>query len=181
MDSLWIDFVNSDRRDYTGRGRHEDRLDQEPWLRSLLARHDLEPVNVRSRAAREALRGLRALLRRLVTSISEGRRIGDRDLAALNAYLAEGSIVSRLERRGDSFRVSLEPARHGLPGVLFRIASSFAGFLVEADPGRLKVCDNPDCQWVFYDRSRSRTRRWCDDGCGNLLKVRRFRARKGRG
>jgi predicted RNA-binding Zn ribbon-like protein len=178
MDSLWIDFVNSDHRDYTGRGRHEDRLEQEPWLTSLLERYDLEPINVRSRAARDALRGLRGLLRRLVTSIVEGRGVGDRDLDALNAYLAGGPVVSRLEREGESFLVRLEPTKHGLTGVLFRIASSFAGFLVDADPDRLKTCDNADCQWVFYDQSRSRTRRWCADDCGNLLKVRRFRARE---
>jgi predicted RNA-binding Zn ribbon-like protein len=44
---------------------------------------------------------------------------------------------------------------------------------------RLKACDNPDCQWAFYDRSRNRQGAWCDmASCGNRLKNREFRARR---
>jgi predicted RNA-binding Zn ribbon-like protein len=51
--------------------------------------------------------------------------------------------------------------------------------LETGEPGRLKACENVDCFWVFYDNSRNRTRRWCDSrGCGNLIKVRRFRAKR---
>ncbi|MCL6580471.1 MAG: CGNR zinc finger domain-containing protein [Firmicutes bacterium] len=47
-------------------------------------------------------------------------------------------------------------------------------FLGELD----KVCANADCGWLFYDDSRNRSRRWCDGRyCGNLIKVRRFRAK----
>ena len=80
-----------------------------------------------------------------------------------------------------SARARLVPKKPGLHAVLFEIASSFAAFLVEGDPDRLKLCDNPDCQWVFYDTTRRRTRRWCEDACGNLMKVRRFRAKKRKG
>jgi predicted RNA-binding Zn ribbon-like protein len=49
---------------------------------------------------------------------------------------------------------------------------------------RLKRC--PDCQWVFYDRTRSRTKVWCDmlagdaggRSCGTIAKVRRYRERQ---
>jgi CGNR zinc finger len=49
---------------------------------------------------------------------------------------------------------------------------------------RLKAC--PDCRWVFYDRTRSGTKRWCvmnaagpdGRGCGNIAKARRHRARQ---
>jgi hypothetical protein len=49
---------------------------------------------------------------------------------------------------------------------------------------RLKRC--PDCQWIFYDRTRSRTKVWCDmlagdsggRSCGTIAKVRRFRERQ---
>jgi predicted RNA-binding Zn ribbon-like protein len=43
---------------------------------------------------------------------------------------------------------------------------------------RLKVCSADDCQFVFYDRSRSRTQRWCAmETCGNRVKTRRYRHR----
>jgi predicted RNA-binding Zn ribbon-like protein len=49
---------------------------------------------------------------------------------------------------------------------------------------RLKIC--PDCQWAFYDHTRSRTKIWCDmlagdaggRSCGTIAKVRRFRERQ---
>lgn len=36
-----------------------------------------------------------------------------------------------------------------------------------------------DCGGIIYDGSHNRARRWCDvEECGNLVKVRQFRARR---
>jgi len=44
---------------------------------------------------------------------------------------------------------------------------------------RLRACANPDCGWVFYDRSRNQQGSWCAMAvCGNRLKNRRLRARR---
>jgi predicted RNA-binding Zn ribbon-like protein len=44
---------------------------------------------------------------------------------------------------------------------------------------RLRACANPECRWVFYDRSRNQQGNWCDMAvCGNRLKNRHFRARR---
>jgi hypothetical protein len=41
---------------------------------------------------------------------------------------------------------------------------------------RVSVCANPACRLVFVDDSRNRSRRWCDNaGCGNRVRVRRYR------
>lgn len=46
---------------------------------------------------------------------------------------------------------------------------------------QLKLCHNPDCRWVFVDRSKNHSRRWCEMGtCGNRAKVRRYRRRQAR-
>jgi len=45
---------------------------------------------------------------------------------------------------------------------------------------RLKACPGPDCAWVFYDRTRNGSRRWCQmSECGNRAKGAAFRARAG--
>jgi predicted RNA-binding Zn ribbon-like protein len=45
---------------------------------------------------------------------------------------------------------------------------------------RLKICGNADCLYAFYDRSHSRRGAWCDmASCGNLIKNRNLRARRG--
>ena len=46
------------------------------------------------------------------------------------------------------------------------------------DWGRLKACPGPDCGWMFLDRSRNGSRRWCQmSACGNRAKGAAFRAR----
>ncbi|MNI89783.1 CGNR zinc finger [compost metagenome] len=63
--------------------------------------------------------------------------------------------------------------------VMAEVAASLAKTLIDGEIGRIRVCDNPDCRWVFYDDTRNRTKKYCEDKtCGNLMKVRRFRARK---
>jgi hypothetical protein len=42
---------------------------------------------------------------------------------------------------------------------------------------RVSVCANPACGLVYVDDSRNGSRRWCDNaGCGNRVRVRRYRA-----
>jgi predicted RNA-binding Zn ribbon-like protein len=44
--------------------------------------------------------------------------------------------------------------------------------LAHPEPGRLKIC--PNCHWLFLDRSRNRSRAWCDMAvCGNRAKASR--------
>ncbi|TLW92265.1 CGNR zinc finger domain-containing protein [Saccharomonospora piscinae] len=46
---------------------------------------------------------------------------------------------------------------------------------------RLKVCQNPDCRWVFYDRSPAQNSIWCSmDVCGARHKMRTYRSRHAR-
>lgn len=46
------------------------------------------------------------------------------------------------------------------------------------DPSRLRVCDGPDCGWLFLDTSKNNRRRWCDmKDCGNVAKARRHMAK----
>ena len=178
MDFPWTDFVNSDERDYRGRDPRQDRLDDPQWLRRFLDRWELGRINVRSPRTRSALRELRELLQRLIRALAEGRPLGDRSLDELNRYLEARPVLTRLKRQAGALRIQLVSTARGPEAVLFGIATSFAEFLVEGDPSRLKLCENPDCAWVFYDTTRSRTRRWCADNCGNLMKVRKFRQRK---
>ncbi len=51
--------------------------------------------------------------------------------------------------------------------------------LLTSPRGRLSVCADDDCQWVFLDVSRGRNRQWCSPGdCGNRNRVRRHQRRR---
>ncbi len=178
MDLLWIDFINSDWHDPLGKAPGRDQLEDPAWLRRLLERWSLRKVDVRSRDTQAAFGDLRTLLQAFVRALVRDGSLRPAELAALNRYLAARPVTSRLEIEDDAFRLRLTPTARGLDGVLFCVAESLAAFLAEGDPTRLKLCENHDCRWVFYDTTRSRTRRWCADSCGNLIKVREFRRKK---
>ena len=60
------------------------------------------------------------------------------------------------------------------------IASALAGRLVEElsqlEPDRLRLCARPECDLLFYDTTRSRTRRWhAEEPCGWRERQRRRR------
>ena len=51
-------------------------------------------------------------------------------------------------------------------------ARSALMLLSRPEPERLKIC--PNCEWLFLDRSRNRSRAWCDMAvCGNRVKASR--------
>jgi predicted RNA-binding Zn ribbon-like protein len=58
-------------------------------------------------------------------------------------------------------------------------ARSALTLLAQPEPERLKIC--PNCQWLFLDRSRNRSRAWCDMAvCGNRAKAgRHYRRNRG--
>jgi predicted RNA-binding Zn ribbon-like protein len=63
---------------------------------------------------------------------------------------------------------------------LWPIARSTADIISSPDAlAQLRECASETCEWLFLDRSRNHTRRWCDmNDCGGRGKVRRFRAQR---
>ena len=72
---------------------------------------------------------------------------------------------------------NLQPLMSGARGALGRLLAEFATASASGELRRLKVCSAEDCQFVFFDHSKSRTQRWCAmEVCGNREKTRRYRA-----
>ena len=181
MENAAIDLMNSDWRDYRGSGRRADRLDDVAWVQEFLGRWELGGAGAPTRAQLAGVKALRAAMFAIVDALEAGRDVATQDLGVVNEALAASPARAELVRDGGAFRIERAPARRDWNWVRSELAGSFAGLLVRNDPGRLRRCENEDCRWVFYDESKSRSRRWCADVCGNLIKVRRFRARARRG
>jgi predicted RNA-binding Zn ribbon-like protein len=61
--------------------------------------------------------------------------------------------------------------------VLHPVAAAAADLLVSADLARVKRCAR--CPWLYVDRSKNRSRRWCDMAdCGTAEKMGRYVARR---
>ena len=201
--SLWEDLLNSDWHDYRGSGRREDRIDDPAWLERFTARWETWLEGVPTEEVRAALKRERRVIRAIVDRLASRRNVTEGSLAELDGLVSASPLVRRVGRRGGQsveggrknpglahgrgregpqsrVSLSLVPQRPGLQAVIAEIAASFAETLSSGDPSRIKVCDNRDCLWVFYDRSKNRSRRWCEGntGCGNLMKVRRFRKKR---
>jgi predicted RNA-binding Zn ribbon-like protein len=128
--------------------------------------------------ALERIRRVRTGLRELIDAVDKERPPAEDALAAVNEALATRESTTlvpgpdgqlRLERRREG-----EPVDRALAELARRVAAEFG----EGRPDRFRVCGNDRCRWVFYDRSRPGSRRWCEmSSCGNRAKAARHRAR----
>ena len=121
-----------------------------------------------------ALRELHETVVRLVDGLLSGRPVA-RPAARL-ASLARPSIATvRLDVGEDqSLRAQLEWSDPTPTAMLARRVVSELG---EIDVKRLKRCKRAACDLVFYDTTRSGTRRWhAESPCGNRERQRRHRA-----
>ncbi len=187
-DDLFVDFANT--LTYERGTPVEHLLDVEAllaWLR------DRGLISDRARAAEgqrlahdeaeaarrmERFRFLRALLAGIATRLSADEPPTRNQIRQLNHVLRHGLHYHQLELDADEARYSVAQVGDRLDQARATIAGSFASFLAEDDPARLRVCANDGCREVFIDRSPTGRRRWCDmRTCGNQAKVARHRAR----
>lgn len=68
-----------------------------------------------------------------------------------------------------------------LDRMLWPIVGSAVELVTSPDAARVRQCDANDCTWLFLDKTKNKSRRWCDmDSCGNREKARRhYRKRRG--
>jgi predicted RNA-binding Zn ribbon-like protein len=103
--------------------------------------------------------------------------------ARLNRWLARHPLVAVVG--GGAEAPALRHAPGPAAGAIEHVLAAVADAIAAGSWSRLKIC--PGCGWVFYDRTRSRTKVWCDmltggdagsRACGTIAKVGRYRARR---
>jgi predicted RNA-binding Zn ribbon-like protein len=125
----------------------------------------------------DALR-LREAIYRIFLSLGEGQAPPPRDLDVFNAALAETPRRLGISARGGAYSWIVATPSPSLGGVLAPVIWSAADLLTQASERRIRRCANDKCRWVFVDRSKGGTRRWCDmSACGNRAKAHRHYAR----
>jgi predicted RNA-binding Zn ribbon-like protein len=145
-------------------------------LHALAKKAQAEP-----RAAAMALaraKGLREALFAMVTRMISRRAPPKRALVFLRQYWIAG--INAHELRFDDGRVLVNLRNDALDFDL--IAALVAYRMVEQvlslPTERLRICQGPNCSWVFIDSSKAGRRVWCDMAvCGNAAKSRRFQRR----
>lgn len=98
---------------------------------------------------------------------------------AAAATLERTSADVGLVVRFDAGASTLEPARRGVRGALAELVGIVHTAIADGTWPRLKACRRDVCGWLFYDRSRNSSARWCQMAvCGNRTKTRAYRARR---
>lgn len=192
---LWLDFVNTDdarlgvRVDTIGSfGRFVQWLEAAQVVdtnrAATLQRRALEQPSGAAAALVETRR-IRAALRALAERGRADQTVASRDLARaaaleeINRVLGRAVGARRVERLADGgYARSFVSVGDAFGGLVIPVVESAVDSLVRGELSRIRGCADRRCPRVFYDATRSRTRRWCDMAtCGNRAKAQRSRKR----
>lgn len=118
---------------------------------------------------------LRESIYRVFSARAAAGRSPSADIERINQALGASAGCRRLEANGDGFVLGWCRLDDTLLAPLHPIANSAAELLTDAALDRVRECGGDRCDWLFLDRSRNRSRRWCSmETCGNRSKARRF-------
>lgn len=174
-EALALDLVNTE---VVVRGKRTDLLDAPnalaAWWRAARARYPDafgagDPAVSPDDGALPAATALREALRQIFGAVADGRDgrvIAAPDLSVLNRVLATGYQAVVIDG-GGALRPIVGSRDTGPDGTLLPVARSAFELLTTKDPARLHRCSNDRCVLLFYDTTKSATRRWCSVGCMN--------------
>jgi predicted RNA-binding Zn ribbon-like protein len=186
-----LDFVNT----VTGRDKSpRDWLDSYARLLEWAASVKLLPRNVLQRLTKQAeenpaaatsaltrAKTLREHLFSLLTDMRSARTPSKDALALLREHWL--AAVNALELRFKDGRVVKEfRGEVDLDSIARMVGFRIVEHVLTSPVERLRLCQGPNCSWLFIDSSKSGRRRWCDMAvCGNAAKSRRFQAARAGG
>jgi len=184
-ESLALDLVNTQM---VVRGKPRDLLqtpaDLVAWWRVACRRYpDLvapaawSEADLDSAVALAEAKHLRAALRRLFGALVDDAPTDQADLDVLNRVLTTG--YQAVERSAEGDLRAIVGVRTPQPAALLPVALAALRLATGADRRRLHRCANDRCVLLFYDTTKSATRRWCSVACMNRARsIARYRARR---
>jgi len=190
---LGLDFVNTvaGMRGVEPRERLSSYADLVAFARQTRAISDAKAARLLEEAARrpddaartlESVKAVREALYRAFVDRVAGRAQAAADLAAVNAALGRALSHRCIAVRDGALVLEFCEEVVDLESPAWAPVSAAADLL--ASPGELArvrmcgMCECGECSWLFVDRTKARTRRWCSmKDCGNRAKARRHYAR----
>jgi hypothetical protein len=170
-----IDFVNSRFADHLGVQRDTDRLHCADWWTWFLDRYGL-PIDLPAAPPLDQLKSLRRDLRRILEKWAAAGVLDRRDARRLDGWTSLSAARRAVRLTQIGVEMVLEPVDRDWTWAISSIAASAVELMAGAEPIRLKVCENPDCSWMYYDGTLNGSKRYCSaTPCGTLMRVRRYR------
>lgn len=176
MDLMCFDIINSSW--YITHEPFSDPLREKSWITAFLKKWELESLTPVDEGLMDRLTALRSILTEAAHEVSSGKLLSEKHMQEINRYLELGPYYDALYIDSGRYGFFRKPVTPGWDYAAAKIVRSFVDLISDYDVKRLKLCGNPECNWVFYDASKNSTRRWCGSTCASLIKVRRFRSRQ---
>jgi predicted RNA-binding Zn ribbon-like protein len=185
---LCLDFCNSGQG---ARARREEWItgfaDLIDWLEAAEALTKAQAARLRAAGERSPQAAqrfwaraikFREALARVLLARTEGRAAAGEDLRRIDTEYGRTAPFARLSSTAGGFAWSLDPAASALDAALRPLVESAVALLTSSKLERVGRCGSPTCYWLFLDETKNCSRRWCEmASCGNLMKVRRHRAK----
>lgn len=119
----------------------------------------------------------REVMYRMFHAWAEDKKINDSDLQQFNEICAVYRPLLLLKQTGKTITEEWNIPDDSLKLILAPVIRDAMGMLLQGKPERVKDC--PTCGWMFYDTTKSATRRWCNmEVCGSRHKAREWYKRK---
>jgi predicted RNA-binding Zn ribbon-like protein len=107
-------------------------------------------------------------------AISQHKAVPAGDLKLINDFAAEAWQHRRLKSMNGSYGWEWIHTKCPLDRFQWLMVQAAIELLTSDELKIVRFCEAPDCEWLFLDHSRNRSRRWCDmKSCGNRAKARR--------
>lgn len=121
---------------------------------------------------------LRETLYFLFKSVATGKPPDPSRLQTFNRFLADGHVPEAIIWHKPDFIRVYRDLTETLEGPLWPVVEAAGSLLTSPDRHHVRECIEGTCRWLFLDRSKNHSRRWCDmKVCGNRSKAQRFYAR----
>jgi predicted RNA-binding Zn ribbon-like protein len=179
LDILCLEFVNSSW--YITHKLFVDPLRDSEWLMKLADKWNIKSLPSPTELEMANLIEVRNQFAMLLRKTMVGNMLTKEDIELINNYMANASFYRQLQDEKGAFVLLDIPGVPDWGWFMAEVAASFSRFYSSEAVDSLKTCENTECGWFFVDESKSRNRKWCDDTCATLMKVRRFRQKKKEG
>ena len=117
---------------------------------------------------------LREVIHHLLTSVANEKTPAASMIDALNRRRVKA--IRAFEMKWHDDRLEWAPrADPPMTAILDRLVWGAEGLLISDDIKRVRLCRNQRCGWLFIDRTKNGTRRWCSmEECGGRAKSKRY-------
>ena len=121
------------------------------------------------------IRKIRETLYRVLRAAVEGTRAKEDDVAFVDHLARQEREAYELVAKGSHYELRRHTHKSNLDGIIWPVVASAIKLLTSAETARLKCCG--ECDWLFVDDSKNRSRIWCKKECGDRVRARRHYAR----